>query len=299
MTDALITNTRFGSNAEVVEWFRVVRAAYDGADTPEDFPDHLRQQAAGFDQEMVEEFLRTLADTGDPDGALAGLLAIEGQMPDLYWAYFPAEYTAEETPESDAGPFGWVDEDQAARLNAAWGGDWQTHLDPQLTARWGADWQNHPADHKQAWLTDLLPELLAPPEDPFDWVPDEQSGRLTQAWGGDWQTHLDPQLTARWGADWQSHPADHKQAWLTDLLPELLGTRDATDLNAAAATTAAGAEVSAEVAQQVTTLLDDYLNDELANLGEDSDLSEEELTELFAELQADLLNAPTTQEDPS
>jgi hypothetical protein len=296
MTDVLITTTRFGSDAEVVEWFRVVRAAYDGAGTPEDFSAHLREQAAAFDQEMVEQFLRSLSDIGDPDGALVGLLALEDQMPDLYWAYHPAEHTTEGTPEYDADPFGWVDHDQAAQLNAAWGGDWRGHLDTALTARWGADWQAQPADHKQSWLTDLLPELLTPQEDPFDWVTDEQSGRLAAAWGGDWHAHLDTALTARWGADWQAQPADHKQSWLTDLLPDLLGTSD--PVNAAEATTTT-ADIPAQVAQQVSTLLDGYLSEELSNVSEDSDLSAEELTELFAELRADLLDAPTPQEDRS
>lgn len=301
MTDALVTVTQFGGNAEVIEWFRVVRAAYDGADTPADFPSQLRQHAEAFDQTMVEEFLRSLSDTADTGGALVELLALEDQMPDLYWAYFPAEHTEESTGH-DTDPFGWVEESQAAQLNSAWGGDWRAHMDEQLTPRWGADWQAHPADHKHAWLTDLLPELLAPQEEPpqeeppgegsFDWVTGDQGGRLATAWGSDWQTHLDAQLTPRWGADWQSHPAEHKQAWLTDLLPELLGATETAD-------SAAHSEISPDLAQEVSTLLDGLLTEELANVSEDSDLSPEELTELFAELRADLLDTPTPQEDRS
>lgn len=52
----------------------------------------------------------------------------------------------------------------------------------------------------------------------FDWVTEEQAGKLTKTVGADWQPPLNQELTTRWGADWQTHPAEHKTAWLADLI---------------------------------------------------------------------------------
>jgi hypothetical protein len=284
MTEELIMITRLGSDEEVVDWFRAVRTANDAAGTPDEFPQLLREQAAAFDPAMVEEFLEALPDAGD--GALAGLLELEDQMPGLYWAY----NTQEEVP-AEGDPFDWVDQDQASRLSAAWGNDWRTYLADQLSLRWSDGWQANPADHKQAWLTDLLPELLGESdeaerteldEDPFGWLTDEQSARLASAWGGDWRNVLDEQLTARWGADWQSHPAEHKQAWFVDLLPELLP--DAGELPA---------DPGAQEA-----IPDSDLVEEPAETDDGDELWEEEVDDVMAELRAALIDTPpaTTQE---
>jgi len=175
MTETLLMLTRFADDGEVVEWFRVVREARDAGGDPADFPERLRELATGFDQSMVEEFLRALADTGDTERSVDELVELESRMPDLYWAYHPREEPAEhaETAEhagpaayaepAEHTPFGWVDGDQAAQLEAAWG-DWRLYLGDQLAARWGADWESHPDEHKHAWFTDLLPELLNPTE---------------------------------------------------------------------------------------------------------------------------------------
>jgi hypothetical protein len=211
-------------DGEVADWFRALREARDAAGDPAEFPAHLREQAAAFDPAMVEEFLRALAGTGDAERSLAELIELESQMPDLYWAYHPREDVA---PVEDT-PFGWVDDDQAAQLAAAWGGDWQPPLGEQLTARWGEGWESNPAEHKQAWFVDLLPELL---------------------------------------------PENDSEGASPDAVPSA-------------------------VEQEVSAILDQVLDDELANLDADGDLSAEELNAAMAELRAELLTAPaaTTQE---
>ncbi|HEY0805997.1 MAG TPA: hypothetical protein VGD84_13065 [Pseudonocardiaceae bacterium] len=59
-----------------------------------------------------------------------------------------------------------MDDDQAARLTAAWGSEWHARLSPELDTRWGADWQANPAEHKHAWFTYLITELLAEDTEP-------------------------------------------------------------------------------------------------------------------------------------
>jgi hypothetical protein len=62
-------------------------------------------------------------------------------------------------PTSD-DPFAWVIAEHAERLSAAWGAQWGTYLSEQLDHRWGSGWQANPAEDKQAWLADLMPEFV-------------------------------------------------------------------------------------------------------------------------------------------
>ena len=52
--------------------------------------------------------------------------------------------------------FAWVGPAEREALRAAWGDDWATPLTADLAARWGAGWESHPAEHRAAWLADLV-----------------------------------------------------------------------------------------------------------------------------------------------
>jgi hypothetical protein len=67
------------------------------------------------------------------------------------------------------GPFDWVTDEQASAFRDLYGVDWVGPAAGTLAEKWGADWQQHPAEHKRAWLTDLLPTLVTAPEIEADW----------------------------------------------------------------------------------------------------------------------------------
>ncbi|HEX5119946.1 MAG TPA: hypothetical protein VFW65_32570 [Pseudonocardiaceae bacterium] len=71
--------------------------------------------------------------------------------------------------EPVSGSFGWVTDEQAAAFRDLYGADWAGPAAGTLTEKWGAGWQQHPAEHKRAWLTDLLPTLVTVPEIEADW----------------------------------------------------------------------------------------------------------------------------------
>jgi hypothetical protein len=143
---------------EVVGWFRAVEEAHEAnPEDPDAFAEQVRAQAGAFDQQAVEAFLERAAASGLP--AVARLLEYLPARTEVYW-----ELVAPPTAE-DTEPDGWVSDTHAGQLAATWGDQWRTHLGEQLDHRWGTNWQDNPTEHKQAWLTDLLPELLTPPAD--------------------------------------------------------------------------------------------------------------------------------------
>ncbi len=222
--------------AQAVEWYTALRESCDRA--PDDFGEAIAALGAATSHFVspaeldlfVEELDRLTADR------MEFLRRFAEEDPHDLAAHHAAEHTAEHAePEhqpAEEGPFDWVPAEQAERMAQAWGQDWPQALDQQLAHQWGADWQQHPADHKAAWLPELLDTLLSPeapsPEQPahdqgrFDWVPAEQAERMAQAWGQDWPEVLGPQLDYRWGQGWEAHPADDKAAWLPALVDEFL-----------------------------------------------------------------------------
>lgn len=112
--------------------------------------------------------------------------------------------------------------------------------------RWNPDsgfWEVYNADHEQWWAHDADSGMWFDPSaqqwiprhtdggaeaEPaggdFDWVTPEQTRSLAGVYGQDWAGALTQELDTRWGSGWQHHPAEHKQAWLTDLLPALTGS---------------------------------------------------------------------------
>ncbi|BFU46609.1 hypothetical protein [Krasilnikovia sp. MM14-A1004] len=65
-------------------------------------------------------------------------------------------------PVVQSDPLAWVPADLEPRLAATgWGAAWRDHLVAYLDGQWGAGWQQEPAEHKVAWLTDLLNDAAA------------------------------------------------------------------------------------------------------------------------------------------
>jgi hypothetical protein len=69
---------------------------------------------------------------------------------------------------SDDGGFGWVTENQRTVLTGRWGEDWPEHLTTDLDARWEAGWQANPAEHKAAWLSEVIASGAFTAEAPAD-----------------------------------------------------------------------------------------------------------------------------------
>lgn len=64
------------------------------------------------------------------------------------------------------------------------------------------------------------------------WVTDGQRTVLAGRWGDDWPAGLTADLDERWDAGWQANPAEHKAAWLSELVASGAFTTDAQDGNA-------------------------------------------------------------------
>lgn len=130
-------------------------------------------------------------------------------------------------------------------------------------------------------LVEHDPDELTP--DRFAWVPPESVERLSSAWGPDWQTPLGEQLDYRWGDGWEQHPADHKAAWLPDVVDELLAPADDIPAQPGAPTPEPDGAAGFS-ADQIKSAVDDVL----AEVPGAEDLSEEELRQIRAAVAAAL-----------
>lgn len=168
-------------NDSVVRWFDVVAGA-DGAahdDGWESLDERIRAGAeqASFDASSVDTFLRGMADTGQGVELVRKLAELRDRMPDLYWEL--AQPPEPEVAGAADDGFGWVSQTQREQLSSLWGADWQQYLGQQLDYRWGEGWQQHPAEHKTAWLDDLMAQLTEPAV-PEPTEPAEQAGPAEQ-----------------------------------------------------------------------------------------------------------------------
>jgi hypothetical protein len=160
-TAELILTMPCAGDDDVVRWFTLIQECYAANSSDfSAFAVQVRERATSFDQTAVEEFLEC-AESGDGLPAVAGVLEHLPAQVDIYWQLATPSATEAEAASEDEEPFAWVDQEQADRLSAAWGSEWQPSLTEQLDVRWGADWQANPAEHKHAWLTDLMTEFLA------------------------------------------------------------------------------------------------------------------------------------------
>ena len=174
-TAELIVSMPLNSDDEVTHWFGLVRDAYEAG--PEDtdterFVQHLRETAGSFDSTGLEQFVQVLQYAGNGLQPVARVLEASSRLPGLYWELYWQRHPAEtETEDGAAAPaesgdrFDWVPAEHRDRLAAAWGPEWTTYLAEQVDYRWGGGWEANPAEHKQYWLSDLIEELLTPPEE--------------------------------------------------------------------------------------------------------------------------------------
>lgn len=159
----LLMTFQFTGNSEITGWFDLVRQVYEGLPdaTADEFGARLTSAAgSGYDSTSVRNFVQQLESASDGLTPVAGLLEVQQQLPDLYWGLVNPESGA---AQADGSPrFGWLSEAQRGQLSAAWGDQWEYYLGQQLDAQWGAGWEAQPADYKQAWLGDLITQLLSP-----------------------------------------------------------------------------------------------------------------------------------------
>lgn len=166
LAESVIAMT-FDNDHDVSRWFDLLDEAYreqESAGSPEWTVLRGRiaeaAAAASFDASAVEYFL-DVVEGGGQVAAVVDLVALRDALPDVYWTVYWWRYGEDTEPVEDtADPMGWVSGTAASRLAAAWGEGWQDGLTAHLTARWGEGWEQHPAEHRSAWLDDLLPELL-------------------------------------------------------------------------------------------------------------------------------------------
>lgn len=270
---------------DAVRWLTVVDNAVESAGALDwaAFDTRVRELAEfeGFDAAAVATFL----DVAAANGELAPVLRLRelGDQLPVVLADLRRSQTGDGDSE-DGGPLGWVSESQQAQLAGLWGPEWAAHLVADLDQRWGAEWQSHPVEHKTSWLDDLLSSGAYPsadngdvgtPDDGFGWVPPEPRQAAEAAWGQAWQEPLSVRLTRLWGSGWEAHPAEHKAAWLADLV--------------AAGTLVAETPVAAEPAPQQavsaaeTAAIDEFL-DAVRKLPGAEHMSESELAALAADV---------------
>ena len=162
--------------------------AYELVQTPVSKPDDQHASGDGYDEQAWHTFLATngpswdgaaeswpafrqwfeyhAAEQGLATAATALLEFLESQPASDRVATFasygvtiatPAAQPAQQAQAASAGAhFDWVTAEQSAALAGIFGGDWQIALAAELRNRWGAEWHTHPAEHKTAWLDDLI-----------------------------------------------------------------------------------------------------------------------------------------------
>ncbi|TDV49958.1 hypothetical protein [Actinophytocola oryzae] len=214
-------------------WAEVLRAAGESADGDwSAFESRVGDLALeqNFDSVAVAEFVATAANAGGFT-AVESVLELDDQLPVVLTGLRDARQGANEVgAEAEEGPFGWVTDAQRTHVEQLWASAWQEYLGTDLDQRWGEGWQAHPAEHKVAWLDDLIAAGTlsgtgartdvdqAADQDPFAWVTEEQRAHLAALWADQWPSAVTADLDQRWGQDWQAHPAEHKSAWLNDLI---------------------------------------------------------------------------------
>jgi hypothetical protein len=104
------------------------------------------------DHPLLEELVRYL-DELSPDewDPLVGSDQLDAFAYELAQRLYPP--AVEESVGEE--PLGWVTAEQVAALEGIWAADWPAALSADLERRW-TDWNSHPAEHKVAWLTDLI-----------------------------------------------------------------------------------------------------------------------------------------------
>lgn len=270
---------------DAVRWLTVVDDAVEsvGALDWAAFDAHVRERAEleGFDAAAVATFLDVAAANGEFTPVLR-LRELGDQLPVVLAELRQAQAGTEDGDSEDGGPLGWVSETQQGQLAGLWGPEWTAYLVADLDQRWGEGWQSHPGDHKASWLDDLLASGTyslagngdaSPADDGFGWVPPQPRQAVEAAWGQAWQEPLSGRLAQLWGPGWEAHPAEHKAAWLTDLVAA--GTLVATE------TTEPAPEQTASAAQ--AAVLDEFLAAARQLPGAEN-LSESELAELAADV---------------
>lgn len=100
---------------------------------------------------------------GNPATALLDYLGAQS-APDRIATF--ASYGVTIQQAGTDGGFGWVTADQQTVLTGRWGNGWAQPLTTFLDERWGPEWQANPAEHKAAWLSELVASGAFTAEEP-------------------------------------------------------------------------------------------------------------------------------------
>jgi hypothetical protein len=302
-----ITAIGLESPAQRESWFALLRTTYSAAGELDwaAFTPKLAESAAagGIPSSAVGIFVEYLNSyASSPIGVIAELDKLGDDLPNLY-----SQLTAPAAGGTESGYDETAWNSFLAANGPRWNGD---------ESAWGqfSEWFRYqaveqglgaPADQFLAYVVGQAdkvavfgqygitiarpaPTQPAPAEDPFGWVSQENGAKLAQGWGNDWQTALGSQLDARWGAGWQKNPAEHKTAWLNDLLPELL--RAAEPATSQPAAEAESAELSPE---ELAEIVNAAVAENIQTVPGAEELTEAEIAEIAASVRAEMTGSAT------
>lgn len=183
----MVTLVEHPSPDQARRWFDALCELYDevadSGDLWAEFRERLPGTAAAwsFDEEAARRFVEGVEEASDdPAGWLTLLGQNRGELAAWYaYATAPAEADtldgapgiapeAAEGAVSTAGRFSWLSVDPGLQVRVQQTFSYQPehyeeYLGPYLASVWGIGWEAHPAEHKQAWLDQLLTGMEAGP----------------------------------------------------------------------------------------------------------------------------------------
>lgn len=152
-------------DAGVLRWFGALQQAHEACQAGGDpgweaLREHIIAVAAPEygDVAAVEGFVAALDGTGQGAEIIEQLLHLHGQLPDLYWQVAGGGGAEAAQEAGDGGSFTWLTAEQHQHVSSWWENGWPSILTAHLNSRWGEGWEQHPAEHKVAWLDDLIRE---------------------------------------------------------------------------------------------------------------------------------------------
>jgi hypothetical protein len=189
---ALTTLVSHETPEEAARWYDlIIEVTHDARDRGGDLWETFAEEwpaaatAASFTSDQATAFLDGVSAVGGDPGQL--LEMVEQHRDELVAAHAPSAAYPDESgwPDPAAGPatpegaqgaqgaqgapvgadrFAWVYDgglvDRVALAFSFQPEHYETHLGPYLDQTWGIGWEQHPAEHKQAWLAQLLDGFL-------------------------------------------------------------------------------------------------------------------------------------------
>jgi hypothetical protein len=166
LLSSALTLVTHGGASEAKRWFDTVCGLHeqvrDSDDSWQRFRERLPAEAErqSFPADAARQFtdgMEGLAD--DPNELMAHLHANRDDLPNLYTA--ATQGGAFDGSAAVGGRFDWLHGDPAlasqVRGALGWSPEhYESALGPYLDSQWGPGWEQHPAEHKSAWLDQLI-----------------------------------------------------------------------------------------------------------------------------------------------